>query len=346
MKKSVLSIFVVAAMLLIPFTGCSQSASKSGTTKKAPTIAYICKDLSQQWFVETSAAMKKTALARGAKDFLTLDCAMSPDKYMTDLDQVISQKVDILIVCVPDQKLSEVTVQLCKDAGIKVFAEDDGLLDTNGKHIAPALELDAYKVGSTQGDWLGDYVNKNKVNADPASTAYLCMTMLTVSSCVPRSQGAYDEFMKKVPGFPTNKVIKVDYDGTSDKAFNAASATITAHPEIKNWVVTAPNDEGAQGVTRALEQAGLDKNATVVGLGAYLAKDEFKKAYSCFKAADYLKASDDGTIAANAAMDWYEKGLVPYDSYKKAGENFGIYPFGAIMVDASNYKSVMGADAN
>jgi L-arabinose transport system substrate-binding protein len=345
MKKSVLSIFVVAAMLLIPFTGCSQSASKSGTTKKAPTIAFICKDLSQQWFVATSAAMKKTVESRGGK-FETFDCAMSPDKYMTNLDDVIAQKVDVLIVCVPDQKLSEITIQDCKAAGIKVFADDDGLIDTNGDHIAPALELNAYIVGEEEGAWLGDYVNTNKVNADPTSTAYLCMSMLTVSSCVPRSQGAYDAFTKKVPGFPTNKVIKVDYDGTSDKAFNAASATITAHPEIKNWVVTAPNDEGAQGATRALEQAGLDKNATVVGLGAYLAKDEFKKAYSCFKAAAYLVTEDDGTIAGNAAMDWVLKGLVPYAKYAVSGAQYGIYPFGATMVDASNYKSVMGADAN
>ena len=51
----------------------------------------------------------------------------------------------------------------------------------------------------------------------------------------------------------------------------------TAHPEIKTWLVTGANEEGTIGAVRALESAGLDKNACVVGLGAYMAKDEFRK---------------------------------------------------------------------
>ena len=363
MKKRILSsvMAIVLTMSLLAGCGSTNSTPKADEpaapkaeqkteaaktdAKKAPIIAFICKDLSQQWFVGTSNAMKEAVMARGAKDMIMLDCGMSPDKYMTALDNVIAQKVDVLIVCPPDQKLSQITVDKCKEAGIKVFADDDGLIDASGKHIAPALELDAFKVGQSQGDWLGDYVIKNKVNADPSTTAYMVLTMSEVSSCVPRSEGAMDAFKKKVPDFPADKIIKADYDGTSDKAFNVAAATITAHPEIKTWIVTTPNDEGAQGATRALEQAGKDKQATVVGLGGYLGKDEFKKEYSAFKAAAYIKPSEDGKIAGNAAMDWYEKDIVPYSEYKKNGEEFGVYPFGAIMVDKSNYQEVMGADA-
>lgn len=322
------------------------SSSQAESSKKAPVIAYICKDLSQQWFVSVTASLKKTVMERGAKDLLLFDCGMSPDKYMTALDNVIAQKVDILIVCPPDQKLSQTTVDRCKEAGIKLYADADGLIDANGKHIAPALELNAYVVGQSQGDWLGDYVVKNNVNEDPATTAYLVLTMAEVSSCAPRSEGALDSFKKKVAGFPEDKIIKADYDGTSDKAFNVVAATITANPNIKTWIVSAPNDEGAQGATRSLEQAGLDKKATVVGIGGYLAKDEFKKEYSCFKASAYIKPAEDGKIAGNAAMDWYEKDIVAYSEYKKDGEEFGIYPFGAIMVDTTTYKEIMGAEAN
>ncbi len=365
MKKRVISLVMVIALAMIVLAGCGAkapaassadattaapsaeqtTAAATDTAKKAPVIAYISKDLSQQWFVGTSSAMKETVMARGAKDFLTFDSGMSPDKYMTALDTVIAQGVDVLIVTPPDQKLSQITIEKCKEAGIKVFADDDGLIDENGKHIAPALELDAFKVGQSQGDWLGDYVIKNKVNADPATTAYMVLTMSEVSSAKPRSEGAMDSFKKKVPDFPADKIIQADYDGTSDKAFNVAAATITANPEIKTWIVTAPNDEGAQGATRALEQAGKDKAATVVGLGGYLAKDEFKKDFSSFKAAAYIKASEDGKIAGNAAMDWYEKDIIPYSEYKKDGEDFGVYPFGAIMVEESTYQEIMGDDA-
>lgn len=326
-------------------TEAAPAEAAPAASGEAPTLAFICKDLSQEWFVGTSSAMLETAKARGAKDVIMFDCAMSPDKYITALDTAISQKVDVLIVCPPDQKLSQITVDRCKEAGIKVMADDDGLIDEAGIHIAPALELDAYKVGEGIGEYLGNYVITNNTNADPETTGYICMTMSEVSSCVPRSEGALDKFKSLVPAFPDDKIIKADYDGTTDKAFNVAAATITANPTIKTWIVTAPNDEGAQGATRALEQAGKDKEAIVIGVGGYLAKDEFKKDYSCFKATAYIDPILDGTIAANAAMDWIEKDIVPYSEYIKDGREFGVYPFSATMVDESNYKEIMGASA-
>ena len=54
----------------------------------------------------------------------------------------------------------------------------------------------------------------------------------------------------------------------------------------------------------------------------------------------------DGTLAGNAAMDWIEKGTEPYAEYKKPGAAFGVYPFSATMVDAKNYRQVMGAGAD
>lgn len=312
---------------------------------EGPTLAFICKDLSQEWFVGTSTAMLETAKARGANDVLMFDCGMSPDKYITALDNAIAQKVDVLIVCPPDQKLSQITVERCTEAGIKVMADDDGLIDENGVHIAPALELDAYKVGLGIGEYLGNYVLANG-STDFAKVGYICMTMSEVSSCVPRSTGAVDKFLELVPSFPADKIIKADYDGTSDKGFNVAAATITANPDVDVWYVTAPNDEGAQGATRALEQAGKDKAAIVIGVGGYLAKDEFKKEFSCFKATAYIDPVLDGTIAANAAMDWIENGTVPYSEYAKDGAAFGVYPFSATMVDATNYIEIMGAAAN
>lgn len=38
------------------------------------------------------------------------------------------------------------------------------------------------------------------------------------------------------------------------------SAIFTAHPDVKKWMSMRANEEGAVGATRALEQAGLDKD--------------------------------------------------------------------------------------
>lgn len=341
--KRVLCVMLVLLAAFSLFAGGNQEAAggASGSACEGPLLAFICKDLSQEWFVGTSTAMKETAMSLGARDLLLYDCAMSPDKYMTALDSAIARKVDVLIVCPPDQQLSQITVQRCEEAGIKVMADDDGLIDENGIHIAPALELDAYVVGAGQGKWLAGYAMENSLDADLASTAYLALTMEQVSSAAPRSEGAIDAFLEKNTRFPSGKVIKADYDGTSDKAFNVAAATITANPGIKTWFVTAPNDEGALGATRALEQAGLDRNAVVVGIGGYLAVDEFKKDFSCFMATAYIDPVLDGTIAATAAMKWYNEGVVPYQEYAKPGRKFGVYPFGGVMVSRFDDYSMM-----
>lgn len=355
--KKLITLVLALAMVTALFAGCAKEETPAGdapakTEAKAdekteaamdeegPTIAFICKDLSQEWFVGTSSAMKEAGLALGAKDVLLFDTAMSPDKYMTALDSAIAQEVDVLIVCPPDQQLSQITVQKCAEAGIKVMADDDPLIDENGKYIAPGLALDAYVVGESQGEWLAAYY-KSEGLADVETIGYMLLTMNEVSSALPRSEGARDKFLADAPGFSADKVIEANYDGTSDKGFNVVAATITANPDITHWIVTAPNDEGAQGATRALEQAGIDKEACVVGLGGYLGEDELRKEYSAFKAFAYIDPLLDGKIAGTAAMLWATDGVEPYAEFKKEGDDFGSYPFGAVMADGGNFKEVM-----
>ena len=159
------------------------------------------------------------------------------------------------------------------------------------------------------------------------------MTMDTVSSCVPRAEGEFDKFTELCPDFDQSKIFKADYDGTTDKGNTAATAVITAHPEIKKWLVTGANEEGCVGA--ALESAGLDADACVVGLGAYMAKDEFKKeGGSCMKASAYFSADSVGAGSVNVLMDIIN-GKEPV--METAVD--------AIVVTPETYKEVMGKAA-
>lgn len=339
MKKKLMAIAMAGAML-----------AGIGTTAFAEdlVLGYICKDLSQEWFQSTLAFIESTSKEMGAKEVIALDCEMNPEKCLNNLDNLIGQEVDFIIICTPDQELSQTIKSRCDEAGIPVMADADGLI-VEGKHIAPALELNAYVVGSGMGEWLANYVNTEMdLAADAECIGYMRMTMNEVSSCVPRAEGAKDSFLAGCPDFDEAKIIDANYNGTTEEGYDVAAATITAHPEITKWLVTAPNDEGAAGATRALEAAALDADACVVGAGAYIAKDEFKKDYSCFKAAAYFSAAETGAVEATAAMEYLLDGKEVFGEYKDTyeGDNeFGVYPLGGIMVDPTNYQEVMGADA-
>ena len=376
MKRRFLALAMALAMTAVAITGCSASngenttgteqkqeetesttaqtteneveSEASGQAEEADQkikIAAIYRDMTQSWFIQESAAAEKMAQELGMEPLIIGDSKEDPSVYVDVLDNVLSQDIQGLIVNICDQQLSQMTVNKCMEAGIPVIAVDVPLIDENNNYLAPAIELDSYLSGQTMGEWAVNYINENNMLESPESTGIMILAMEKVTSCVPRSDGQYDVFKESFPDFPEENIIRIDYGGgSSDEGYNAAAATITAHPEITRWIVTAANDEGAQGATRALEQAGLDKDSVTVGLGGYHAKDEFRKEFSCFKAAAYIKASTVGEESVKALYEYIVNGTPIFEEYK-TDKAFGVYPFGAVMVTVDNFEEVMGEDA-
>lgn len=374
MKKRFLAMAMVVAMMTATVVGCGSGSgenvadTKQQTTENPPAqteekqeesgdtqqtqgtgekvkIAAIYRDMTQSWFIQEAAAAENQAEALGMEPLIVGDSKEDPSVYVDVLDNVLSQDIQGLIVNICDQQLSQMTVTKCKEAGIPVIAVDVPLIDENGNYLAPAIELDSYLSGRAMGEWAVNYIKENNMLENPEKTGIMILAMEKVTSCVPRSDGQVDVFKESFTDFPEENIIRIDYGGgSSDEGYNAAAATITAHPEITSWVVTAANDEGAQGATRALEQAGLDKDSVTVGLGGYHAKDEFRKDYSCFKASAYIKASTVGEESVKALYENIVNGTPIFEEYK-TDKAYGVYPFSAVMVTAENFEEVMGEDA-
>ena len=287
----------------------------------------------QTWFIDEGAAAQKAVEDLGG-EFIYVDANMSPEEYLKAIDNAIANKASGIVTCIPDQTMSQAVVDKANEAGIPIVAADDALQDASGSKLAPWVGINAYVIGEANGEWLANYAKDNNLVTDP-EVGLLIMTMDTVSSCVPRAEGEFDKFTELCPDFDQSKIFKADYDGTTDKGNTAATAVITAHPEIKKWLVTGANEEGCVGAARALESAGLDADACVVGLGAYMAKDEFKKeGGSCMKASAYFSADSVGAGSVNVLMDIIN-GKEPV--METAVD--------AIVVTPETYKEVMGKAA-
>lgn len=355
MKKS-LSIITVMAAAAIGLAGCSTgepastqapttAAEAEGTTAAAAggdttaaadskLVVYgIYKAGDQTWFIDEGAAAQKAVEAAGG-EFIFVDAKMSPEEYLKAIDNAIANKASGIVTCIPDQTMSQAVVDKLAEAKIPVVAADDALQDASGTKLAPWVGINAYVIGEANGEWLANYAKDNNLVNDE-EVGLLLMTMDTVSSCVPRAEGEYDKFTELCPEFDKGRIYKADYDGTTDKGNTAATAVITAHPEIKKWLVTGANEEGCVGAARALESAGLDKDACVVGLGAYMAKDEFKKeGGSCMKASAYFSSDSVGAGSVEVLLDVINGKEVPMET-----------AVDAVVVTPDTYKDVMGAAA-
>ena len=314
------------ALTLVLALGIAATAMAQGDI----VLYGIYKSGDQQWFIGEGKAAEEKSLAMGAKEFHYVDVKLDPDLYLRAIDEAITNGASGILTCPPDQKMSQVVVQKCKEAGIPVIACDDALQDESGTFLAPFVGIDAYAIGKAVGQWTADYVKANGMTGADVGVLYL--TANTVSSCVPRTQGQKEVWAAEFPDWAAANTFEADYTGPQDEAFNQAAAIFTANPQIAKWVIMTINDEGAAGATRALEQAGLDKDAVVVGIGGYLAKLEFKKeGGSAFKATAFINYVDVGAYSAENLMNYLVNGTeIPMD-----------FRTPAVMITADNYVDVM-----
>ena len=336
MKK--LFTVLLLAVLVIAMTGCStaNNGPDNNNGSEDKLLVYgIYKAGDQTWFIEEGAAAQK-AVEEAGGEFIYVDAKMSPEEYLKAIDNAIANNASGIVTCIPDQTMSQAVIDKAKEAGIPIVAADDALQDANGEKLAPWVGINAYIIGEANGEFLANYVLDNDL-VNQEDVGVMILTMDTVSSVVPRTEGQYDKFTELVPDFDTNKIYHGDYDGTTDKGNQAAAAIITAHPEIKTWLITGGNEEGTVGALRAIESAGLDETSVVVGLGAYLAKDEWNNKgaeNTAMKAATYFSADQIGAGSVQVLLDIIAGKEVPLET-----------AVDAIIVTPENYKEVMGAYA-
>ena len=323
MKKT-LAIVLALALMLCALTAVAESKGM---------IYGIYKAGDQTWFIDEGAAAEAAAKEAGY-DFTYVDAKMSPEEYLRAIDNAIANNAAGVVTCIPDQTMSQAAVDKLAEAGIPVVAADDALQTADGTKLAPWVGINAYVIGEANGAWVAEYAKANDLVNDP-ECALLILTMDTVSSCVPRAEGEYDKFTELCPEFDTAKIYKADYDGTTDKGNTAAAAVFTAHPEITKWLVTGANEEGTIGALRALESAGLDGESCVVGLGAYMAKDEWKKeGESAMKAAAYFSSLSVGAGSVEVLLQIIDGQEVTMET-----------AVDAVVVTPETYVEVMGKDA-
>ena len=345
MKKFVS--LLLAGMMALSLVACggsdsSSSAAPVGSTPAASSAAaggkvealniYGIYKSESTYFVNEAASIEKTLSELGEKYGFEAtwhfnNCDGDPEKYMTLIDTAIADNADAIVTCIPDQTMSQSVVDKCNEAGVPIIAVDDGLIDTEGNKIAPWFGIDAYNIGYTAGEWMADYAKENDLLDDP-SVGLLYMTMETVSSCVPRTEGEKDAWKDKLGDALSDRTYEADYVSMSEEAYNSASAVVTAHPEIKTWLVMTPSENGVLGCGAVLEEAGLDGTSCIIALGADEMANQWADGnYSVCRASAYFSGKVVGKEAITAVVEYLVNGTeIPAE-----------YATPAVIVTPDNY---------
>ena len=324
--KRILALVLIAMLV---FAGCALAEAPHDKNGDGKLVVYgIYKSGDQEWFLNEGAAAQKTVEEAGG-EFHYVDIALEGQKMLDAIEQASANGADGIVMCPNDQTMSQNVVDLCNEYGLAVVACDDAL-EVNGEKIAPWVGIAGYDIGVSCAEWMCEYIGANNL-ADDESCGVLLMTINTVSSCVPRTDGEYDVLMANYPQFEeTGRIFYADYDGTTEKGNIASSAVITGNPQISKWLVMGANEEGIIGVVRALETADLDKDSACVGMGAYMSAEEYEKG-SCLKASPFFSDVAIGTYSVNTLFDLIDG---------KEVEMSTAVP--AVITTPENYKEILG----
>jgi L-arabinose transport system substrate-binding protein len=321
----------VTVGLVIGAAATLAALASGATNEKVTSIAAIDKHGDNPYFIRQELGVKRLAARLHFKATIQ-DVGFDANKMLSTLDTVIAAGAQGVMTTVPDQKLGPVVIDKARKAGIPIVATNDPIKDSKGKYI-PFIGFNARSFGGQVGVVAAKLYDKVKAGWGSDSTKIASIEQNSLSVCKDRTDGAAAAFFKAEPKFGRDNIVHIAYDNSAANAITVMGTTITAHPEVKHWIIWSCNDDGVVGAVRALENANFATSASIgVGLGGNQTCQEFaKKKVTSYAATIYVDAADVGQTAAQLLYDNISTGKkIPLNTFLPGA-----------FVNRSNYHKVM-----
>lgn len=283
MKKRILAVLLVAGMVAGMLLGCSTGTEeKSGGEEKQETSSEKDGDYTigctVYYMTEFVTLMVEGMEQRADKlgcDLVMLDAQQDAQNQITQVENLIAQKVDVIIVAAVDSDAILPAMEMCEDAGIPLV----------GVNMLFNTEEPYHYVGPD--DVLaGELEMQNAIDAIGGEGNIVILEgPIGQSAQIQRLEGnqnVLDKYKGK---------IEVLADQTANWSREEALTL------VENWLesfsgqidaIVAHNDEMALGAIQALEAAGLTDKIVVTGVDAIL---------------DGCNAVKDGTLLGTVYQD-------------------------------------------
>lgn len=247
MKKLLLLVMVVSFLLPAAFAGGGgEGASSEGTI----TIGLSLPTQREERWVRDKETMEAYAKELGIKLLVQVsdtDQALQAQQ----VENLLSQGIDVLILAPHDASASAVLVEKAKAENVPVISYDR--LITQSQELDYYLSFDNYRVGQMQGEYLMSVVPKGNIIAMAGSP--------TDNNAKLFYDGAMSQIQPKVDAGDISIVNGKDFlsravdNWVPANAQRMAEDILTQETDVAG--VLAPNDGTAGGIIEAMRAAGL-----------------------------------------------------------------------------------------
>jgi ribose transport system substrate-binding protein len=222
-----------AAVLVLLLVGCGKKQEASST--KTIGVSLLTR---QHVFYKDLEEGLRTEAAKNGYQLVLTSGDFDLGKQSSQIEDFLTQKVDAIIVCPVDSRGIGPAIKKANDAMIPVFTAD--IAAKEGETVCHVAS-DNVAGGRLAGEYLG------KILGGKGMVAIIGQP--TITSVLDRVQG-FKDAIAKYPGITI--VADVNGEGVRDKAMQAASDILQAHPDLSG--IFGINDDSALGALDAVQQ--------------------------------------------------------------------------------------------
>ena len=243
--KKILAIMLSLCLVIgmCALVGCDKSS------KKTSEIGLSVSTQNNPFFVTLVEGAQKAAKDAGIGEITVVDAGDDATKQVSDIEDLVSKGVKVLIVNPVDSDAVSGAVQSAIDAGVKVIAVDRAV---NGVKVDCTIASDNVLGAELATKYLVEELGKKAKVAELVGTS-------GASAAIDRSEGFHNIADKKLKVVASQTA---DFDRT--KGMEVMENILQKNGKIKG--VFAANDEMALGAVEAIDGAG--KKIMVVGFDA------------------------------------------------------------------------------
>lgn len=245
MKRSLFAISICAALFSL-FSSCGQKEEKASSK----TIGVTLLTRAHLFYRDLESGLREEADSNKYELIITA-AEFDLGRQTSQIEDFVARRVDAILVCPVDSKGIGAAIRRANEAKIPVFTAD---IAAQEGEVTSHIASDNVAGGRLAGEYLA------KLLGGRGTVGIINQPAIT--SVLDRVRG----FTEAIARFPNMKIVAdVNGQGVRDRAMQAASDVLQAHPDIRG--IFGINDDSALGALDAAQQFKR-MNVAIIGYDA------------------------------------------------------------------------------